>query len=201
MGRFFGRCSHYVGSRLLKLSVVLGVVIGVASVTMTALGVAGQVAGIGSIPRAARASAYDNQIVACVKKVSGEMRIIAPANTEQSVCKATEYWLTWNARGLQGAQGAKGAPGPSAYKLAVGEGYKGTLRQWLASLKGPKGNTGATGPGSTGPAGPKGDTGATGAAGPKGDTGATGPAGPKGDTGATGAQGPPGPVGPPGPSG
>ena len=184
MGRFFGRCSHYVGSRLLKLSVVLGVVIGVASVTMTALGVAGQVAGIGSIPRAARASAYDNQIVACVKKVSGEMRIIAPANTEQSVCKATEYWLTWNARGLQGAQGAKGAPGPSAYKLAVGEGYKGTLRQWLAS-----------------PAGPKGDTGATGAAGPKGDTGATGPAGPKGDTGATGAQGPPGPVGPPGPSG
>ena len=79
------------------------------------------------------------------------MRIIAPANTEQPVCKATEYWLTWNARGLQGAQGATG---PSAYKLAVRGGYKGTLRQWLASLKGPKGNTGATGPGSTGPAGP-----------------------------------------------
>jgi hypothetical protein len=195
MGRFFGRCSHYVGSRLLKLSVVLGVVIGVASVTMSAFGVAGRLAGIGSTPKAVSASAWDAQIAACVNKTTGDMRIVAPANTEQPPCRSTEYWLTWNARGLQGAQGATG---PSAYKLAVRGGYKGTLRQWLASLKGPKGKTGATGPGSTGPAGPKGDTGATGPAGPKGDTGATGPAGPKGDTGATGPQGIPGPPGTPG---
>lgn len=48
-------------------------------------------------------------------------------------------------------------PGPyymSAYSLAVEKGYRGTLEEWLMSLRGEKGDTGDTGP--TGPMGPVG---------------------------------------------
>ena len=56
-----------------------------------------------------------------------------------------------------------GVAGKSAYQIAVDNGYKGTVTQWLASLVGPQGIQG-----------PAGLTGATGA------TGATGPVGPAG---------------------
>jgi hypothetical protein len=114
---------------------------------------------------------------------------------------------------LVGPQGATGAEGPSAYEVAVGNGFTGTESEWVASLEGPQGPQGIQGvPGSstgdsaytvavqngfigteeewlaslvgaTGPAGADGAPGATGA------TGATGPAGPTGATGATGATG------------
>ena len=104
------------------------------------------------------------------------------------------------AKTYKGDKGDKGDQGPSAYEIAVANGYSGTETEWLAYLrlgpkgdKGDKGDTGPQGPkgdtGDTGPQGPKGDTGATGPQGPKGDTGDTGPQGPKGDTGATGATG------------
>ena len=64
--------------------------------------------------------------------------------------------------GAQGPKGDKGDPGDSAYQLAQSIGFKGTLNDWLASLKG------ADGP--QGPAGPKGD---------KGDPGTTGKDAPK----------------------
>ena len=117
----------------------------------------------------------------------------------------------------------------SAYAIAVEHGYKGTVEQWLESLRGQKGDKGEKGDpftysdftaeqlaelkgekgekgdkgdtGATGPQGPKGDTGATGPQGPKGETGATGPQGPKGDTGETGPQGPKGDIGPVGEDG
>ena len=80
-----------------------------------------------------------------------------------------------------GGGSGDGAPGKSAYEIALEQGFKGTEKEWLASLVGPQG--------------PKGDTGDTGPQGPKGDTGDTGPQGPKGDTGDTGPQGPAGPQG------
>ena len=117
----------------------------------------------------------------------------------------------------------------SAYAIAVEHGYKGTVEQWLESLRGQKGDKGEKGDpftysdftaeqlaalkgekgdkgdkgdtGATGPQGPKGETGATGHQGPKGETGATGPQGPKGETGATGSKGPKGDIGPVGEDG
>ncbi len=86
--------------------------------------------------------------------------------------------------------------GKSAYEIAVDNGFVGTEKEWLESLKGEKGDKGDTGAtGTQGEKGDKGDTGATGAQGEKGDkgdtgaTGAQGEKGDKGDTGATGAQG------------
>lgn len=66
--------------------------------------------------------------------------------------------------GAPGTDGADGAPGASAYEVWLAAGNSGTVNDYLASLKGPKGDTGETGPkGDTGAAGPKGDTGAAGA--------------------------------------
>ena len=105
----------------------------------------------------------------------------------------------------------------SAYSIAVEHGYKGTVEQWLESLRGQKGDKGEKGDpftysdftaeqlaalkGEKGDKGDKGDTGATGPQGPKGETGATGPQGPKGETGATGSKGPKGDIGPVGEDG
>ncbi|WP_217996811.1 hypothetical protein [Nocardioides jensenii] len=83
--------------------------------------------------------------------------------------------------GSDGADGADGADGPSAYDLAVANGFSGTVPAWLVSLVGATGPQGVTGPagedGATGPAGPAGP------AGPPGPIGATGPAGPVGPAG------------------
>lgn len=68
-------------------------------------------------------------------------------------------------KGDPGIQGPQGQPGPkgqdgknglSAYQLAQQNGFKGTLEEFLASLKGAKGDQGETG--KEGPQGPKGDT-------------------------------------------
>lgn len=74
--------------------------------------------------------------------------------------------------------GPQGEPGKSAYQTAVDNGFKGTEKEWLESLKGQDG-----------------------AAGPKGDIGPVGPAGEPGKDGKNGndgAQGPAGPAGSPG---
>ena len=42
-------------------------------------------------------------------------------------------------RGPQGIQGIPGETGPSAYDLAVEEGFEGTLEEWLENLVGPQG--------------------------------------------------------------
>lgn len=83
--------------------------------------------------------------------------------------------------------GQPGAEGPSAYEVAVDNGFVGTETEWLASLVGP-----------TGPKGDTGDTGATGATGPQGEQGIQGIQGIQGETGPTGATGPQGPEGPAG---
>lgn len=44
--------------------------------------------------------------------------------------------------GYPGEMGPKGDDGKSAYQLAVDNGFKGNLSQWLDSLKGPKGDAG-----------------------------------------------------------
>ena len=104
-----------------------------------------------------------------------------------------------------GGGSGNGAPGKSAYEIALEQGFKGTEKEWLASLvgpQGPEGKAGAQGPaGETGPQGPKGDTGEPGPEGPQGPAGETGPQGPKGDTGDTGPQGPKGDTGETGPQG
>ena len=59
--------------------------------------------------------------------------------------------------GDEGKEGKAGAAGKSAYDLAVEKGYKGTLDEWLASLKGEKGNDGENGkPGNDGAPGANG---------------------------------------------
>ena len=101
--------------------------------------------------------------------------------------------------------GSCAVTGPSAYEIAVENGFTGTEEAWLASLKGDKGDTGAAGPkgdtGDTGPQGPQGEAGPQGIQGPKGDTGATGAAGPQGPQGIQGIQGPKGDKGDKGDSG
>ena len=65
--------------------------------------------------------------------------------------------------GLQGTPGPAGADGKSAYELAVENGYKGTLTEWLASLVG-----------EVGPAGKDGENGADGKDGENGTPGKDG---------------------------
>ena len=65
--------------------------------------------------------------------------------------------------------------GQTPYDLAKLNGFKGSLDEWLNSLKGEKGNIGPQGP-----AGPQGETGPQGATGPQGPQGPQGPAGPQG---------------------
>lgn len=85
---------------------------------------------------------------------------------------------------LDGGGGGVGAPGPSAYEVAVTNGFEGSETEWLESLVGPKGDTGAKGAkGDTGAQGPAGDTGPIGPEGPEG------PEGPQGPAGADGADG------------
>lgn len=60
----------------------------------------------------------------------------------------------------------KGADGKSAYQVAVDNGYTGTEKEWLVTLKG---DTGLTGP--QGPQGLKGEVGQAGVKGEKGDKG------------------------------
>lgn len=67
----------------------------------------------------------------------------------------------------------EGPQGDSAYQVAVQNGFQGTEKEWLASLKGEKGDVG--------PKGEKGDIGLTGPKGEKGDIGLTGPKGDRGD--------------------
>lgn len=107
--------------------------------------------------------------------------------------------------------GEPGAEGPSAYEVAVDNGFEGTEAEWLLSLEGPAGPKGDTGDtGAVGPQGPQGETGPQGIQGiqgekgdkgDKGDTGDTGPQGPQGIQGIQGIQGETGPQGPQGPQG
>lgn len=83
-------------------------------------------------------------------------------------------------------EGSIATLGQTPYDLAVKNGFKGTLEEWLESLKGPKGEKGDNGiPGEQGPIGPQGPKGEDGAPGAKGDTGEKGDKGDKGDTGTT----------------
>ena len=95
--------------------------------------------------------------------------------------------------GLQGPQGNQGLVGESAYQLWLDAGNKGTIQDFLNSLKGPKGDQGPKG--DTGVEGPQGMPGSEG---PQGIRGPQGPVGPKGDKGETGQQGPQGIQGPKG---
>lgn len=111
----------------------------------------------------------------------------------------------------------------SAYGLAVKNGYAGSEREWLESLrgekgdpfvyadfteeqlarlKGPQGERGETGPqGPIGLQGEKGDPGVQGPQGEHGLRGEKGEQGPQGPMGLTGPQGPVGDTGPQGPQG
>lgn len=120
--------------------------------------------------------------------------------------------------GRPGPAGQDGADGLSAYELAVGQGFGGSLEEWLGSLKGEPGADGADGTdgtdGSDGVAGLSayevaveagfvGDEAAWLASlkGEKGDPGEPGEPGPEGPEGPEGPQGPQGDPGEPGPAG
>ena len=127
-------------------------------------------------------------------------------------------------KGDKGDAGEKGADGLSAYQIAQENGFTGTEKEWLVSLKGEKGDAGEAGPaGKDGAAGAKGETGPQGPAGTNGKDGANGKSayeiakangfagtetewlaslkGEKGDTGAAGADGKDGAQGPQGAQG
>ena len=88
-----------------------------------------------------------------------------PAGTVLSKMSANDYDTIWLSVDTNGS-----IVGPSAYDLAVSNGFTGTLSSWLDSLRGPLGPPGVAG-----------------AAGPVGNTGPTGPAGVSGVPGPTGA--------------
>ena len=75
-------------------------------------------------------------------------------------------------QGFQEQYSLLGPEGKSAYQVAVANGFSGTEKEWLASLKGDKGDTG--------PQGIQGIQGVQGAAGPQGIQGEKGE---KGDAG------------------
>lgn len=102
----------------------------------------------------------------------------------------------------------------SAYLIAVKNGYKGTEKEWLESLRGEKGEpfvytdfTAEQLARLRGPQGLQGETGPQGPRGPKGEKGDPGDTGPQGiqgvqgEKGDTGEQGPIGETGPQGPKG
>ncbi|MER5783732.1 phage tail protein [Streptomyces mobaraensis] len=64
---------------------------------------------------------------------------------------------------IVGPEGPRGVPGPSAYEVALANGFTGTPADWLASLTGRPGETGPPGP--QGPVGAPGRDGAPGAPG------------------------------------
>lgn len=103
---------------------------------------------------------------------------------------------------LDAAEDAKrtaGTAGKSAYQIAVEDGFVGTEKQWLESLRGEKGPEGPRGlQGVPGPQGKPGVQGKTGATGPQGEPGPKGDKGEPGQTGQTGPQGPRGDAGPKG---
>lgn len=65
--------------------------------------------------------------------------------------------------------GPKGDPGLSAYEVAKSNGYTGTEKEWIASLKGATGSDGKDG--TNGKDGAPGKNGTDGKRGPKGDPG------------------------------
>ena len=83
--------------------------------------------------------------------------------------------------------GPQGEEGASAYEVAVANGFIGTEKEWLESLKGKDGAVG-----------PKGDIGPVGPAGSPGKDGKDGANGRDGKDGNDGAIGPVGPAGSPG---
>ena len=116
-------------------------------------------------------------------------------------------------KGEQGIQGIAGKDGESAYQIAVRNGYSGTEKEWIDSLKAVAGEGisgesayqiavryGYVGSETEWLASLVGRRGETGPQGPQGDRGLTGPIGPKGDKGNTGDTGPAGPTGPNGDS-
>ena len=155
---------------------------------VTVIGTAGAaiiVAGTTAI--AAVPSGPGGTIYSCYNTKTGALRIIDSATAAR--CSKGERLLSWNQVGPRGPAGpaAAGAgqssvvvPGPagaSAYDIAVEEGFVGTKKQWLESLRGPAGPAGY---GAQGPAGPQGVPGGIGPSGPAGPQGVPGPVGPTG---------------------
>ena len=98
--------------------------------------------------------------------------------------------------------GSASSAGASAYDVAVSNGFRGTINEWLLSLRGRDGDDGPRGErGEIGPQGTPGNDGYTPIKGvdyfdgAKGDQGAQGLKGDKGDTGSQGPQGIQGPAG------
>lgn len=92
------------------------------------------------------------------------------------------YLIGWDDCGVAAVEltisnggGEMGPAGPSAYEVAVANGFEGTETEWLASLVGPEGPEGPQGPeGPEGPEGPQGPEGPAGADGADGAPGADG---------------------------
>lgn len=80
---------------------------------------------------------------------------------------------------LKGKDGNDGNDGLSAYRIAVEEGFEGTVDEWLESLKGDKGEKGE--PGEKGEQGIQGERGEQGEKGEPGDKGDKGEQGDKGE--------------------
>ena len=146
--------------RQVRRRLAIGTMECLVGVTVLALGLAGL------------ASRTEAEVInACVNKVNGGVRIVAPG----TACKQPEDAIAWNIEGPAGATGPTGALGPIGTTGVAGP----------AGPAGPVGVTGAAGPagavGPAGAAGAAGPIGAMGLAGPAGATGDAGPIGPAGD--------------------
>lgn len=63
-----------------------------------------------------------------------------PVRVEVGTKKNTSVAIPSDVRGVPGPEG------PSAYELALEDGFIGTLEEWVASLRGPQGEQGPQGP-------------------------------------------------------
>jgi collagen triple helix repeat protein len=91
------------GSRMLRRALILG-------------GLCVVVAAVASVGWA-MTTANDKVIVACAKKKSGALRLVASAKN----CRKTERAVTWNQEGLRGLPGPKGVEGEAGADGLDGE--------------------------------------------------------------------------------
>lgn len=78
-------------------------------------------------------------------QVQGLPYVAFEAPADGSTVDLADLLATNSPRPLpSGSPLVKGDPGPSAYDVAVEQGFAGTEAEWLESLQGPKGDTGGT---------------------------------------------------------
>ena len=158
---------------------------------------------------------FDGSLPEWLESLKGKQGPVGPKGEPFKYEDFTEEQLAELVKDIE-----SGVEGKSAFDVAVENGFKGSVEEWLESLRGPQGPAGEKGPQGysayaawrtlegnengtveefieslRGPAGEKGEMGPQGPAGEQGPQGEQGPEGPQGPAGEKGEMGPQGPAG------